>query len=521
MRRYLFLHLILLLVLVLTATAQAATYYVKATGNDSNTGLSDAQAWKTLSKVNNFNFATGDDVYLRCGDTWQQALTIDWSGTAANRVVVGAYYLNGSVETIGVSGSRPILDGNGTIPSWTGDKGQNAWGSLVLVTGNYVTVQDLEVKRSTGRGVNFDGETVVGGGSHGIARNLSSHNNFRTGVQSIGTTNTPITDILIESCDIYENAQDFQYPGWAYWSGALWTRNSSSITWRYNKVFHNKGEGIIVDSRSSNVLVEYNTAYDNPLQIYQTATKNVTIRYNLAYATSESTWYRWGDRGSGITITQEYSWADGEGFNTGYYIYGNLVAGCSPNFAVFDYGTSQHLNNTLVYNNTFIEKRSEKSALGAAIVVQNVPMSSSEFKNNIVFQSSGTIADIAPSRMAMDYNLWSQQPESDARGGHDLPYGNPRLVKSSGWLTVTGGSLDGSEFALQDTSPAIDAGVAFGSDYANIPDCSASNWKTGSIVRKSQASLGLGSEIGASVYDPNPLTPNLSPPNGLKAAALP
>ena len=30
-------------------------------------------------------------------------LTIDWDGTSGNRVVVGAYYMDGGVETVGVS----------------------------------------------------------------------------------------------------------------------------------------------------------------------------------------------------------------------------------------------------------------------------------------------------------------------------------------------------------------------------------------------------------------------------------
>lgn len=38
---------------------QAQTYYVAAAGNDGNTGLSPAAAWKTLTKVNSFTFASG------------------------------------------------------------------------------------------------------------------------------------------------------------------------------------------------------------------------------------------------------------------------------------------------------------------------------------------------------------------------------------------------------------------------------------------------------------------------------
>jgi hypothetical protein len=46
-----------------------ATYYVKSTGSDSNSGLSDALAWKTISKVNSQTFSPGDTILFNCGDT--------------------------------------------------------------------------------------------------------------------------------------------------------------------------------------------------------------------------------------------------------------------------------------------------------------------------------------------------------------------------------------------------------------------------------------------------------------------
>ena len=46
------------------SSAFGATYYVKNTGSDSNTGLSDGQAWQTISKVNSTVSGTGDDVYF-------------------------------------------------------------------------------------------------------------------------------------------------------------------------------------------------------------------------------------------------------------------------------------------------------------------------------------------------------------------------------------------------------------------------------------------------------------------------
>ncbi len=74
----------------------AATYYVKPDGNDNADGRSDATAWKTIAKVNSFSFQPGDDVYFKCGGTWNERLYIDWGGVDENnRAIIGAYYLDG------------------------------------------------------------------------------------------------------------------------------------------------------------------------------------------------------------------------------------------------------------------------------------------------------------------------------------------------------------------------------------------------------------------------------------------
>ena len=93
MKKTLVLAIVAGMMLISSAEVRAVNYYVDATGgNDTNNGQSDAMAWRTISKVNNYRFQTGDDVYFKCGQTWtEELLYIDWSGTAGNRAVVGAY----------------------------------------------------------------------------------------------------------------------------------------------------------------------------------------------------------------------------------------------------------------------------------------------------------------------------------------------------------------------------------------------------------------------------------------------
>ena len=63
----------LFLILLSACPALAATYYVKAGGNDSLDGLSDSTAWATIAKVQ-ATVTSGDTVYFRSQDTWTSRL---------------------------------------------------------------------------------------------------------------------------------------------------------------------------------------------------------------------------------------------------------------------------------------------------------------------------------------------------------------------------------------------------------------------------------------------------------------
>ncbi|MCK4829026.1 right-handed parallel beta-helix repeat-containing protein, partial [bacterium] len=83
-------------------------YYVDATnGNDDNNGLSDVTAWKTITKVNLVNFASGDIIKFKRGEIWTDAtLTLD--GTSRGRSDI-------TVEDYG-TGDKPRIDGNSVRP---------------------------------------------------------------------------------------------------------------------------------------------------------------------------------------------------------------------------------------------------------------------------------------------------------------------------------------------------------------------------------------------------------------------
>ena len=65
----------------ITIKSYSKNYYVKSTGDDNNTGLSDAQAWATIAKVNASSFLPGDTILFNKGDTWRETLTVPSSGS--------------------------------------------------------------------------------------------------------------------------------------------------------------------------------------------------------------------------------------------------------------------------------------------------------------------------------------------------------------------------------------------------------------------------------------------------------
>ena len=83
--------LLIILFCLFSVSLNAATYYVKNGGNDSSNGLSDGNAWETITKVNTSSFSPGDNILFKKGDTFIGTLTPPSSGTSENYITFGAY----------------------------------------------------------------------------------------------------------------------------------------------------------------------------------------------------------------------------------------------------------------------------------------------------------------------------------------------------------------------------------------------------------------------------------------------
>jgi hypothetical protein len=79
--------------------AYATTYYVKNGGDDRKSGLSDAEAWATIGKVDSFQFSPGDTVCLKRGSVF------------SDRTFVGPRVDSFTLQDYG-TGSKPHIDVN-------------------------------------------------------------------------------------------------------------------------------------------------------------------------------------------------------------------------------------------------------------------------------------------------------------------------------------------------------------------------------------------------------------------------
>jgi|GEM_PF-1420260 len=99
------------LILFFSLRSSGTNYYFSSSGNDSNTGLSTSDAWKSIEKLEGVTLFPGDSVLLKRGEIFIGQITIHHSGTATRPIVVSAY---GDPLL-----PAPRLTGATSIPTWT------------------------------------------------------------------------------------------------------------------------------------------------------------------------------------------------------------------------------------------------------------------------------------------------------------------------------------------------------------------------------------------------------------------
>jgi hypothetical protein len=131
-------------------------------------------------------------------------------------------------------------------------------------------------------------------------------------------------------------------------------------------------------------------------------------------------------------------------------------------------GADRSIQNNLFYNNTFIDNDENIAVIDSGYSKNN--WSGNEIKNNLVYVSGycGSCVQVnsdaySPNGVTYSHNLYNTDPCGTCNADDNAVIDDPEIDDSINFRDLTTGSVDGSEAALQEGSPAIDAGVTIAS----------------------------------------------------------
>jgi hypothetical protein len=273
-----------------TPTVTSKIYYVKNGGNDNASGLSDAEAWATLDKVQNSSFNPGDSILLKCDSTWDERLDFPSSGNSSSDILLSSY-------------------GTGTQPKMM---------RLYLFGKKYITISNIHMLADkdyqallvehcndiTIDGITNDGQQIMNCNRYRVTRFEYSYNVIiRNSTIRDGGNQTEYPewggglgidrgnhDFLVENNLVYNHAEFCIQTG--PWDQSVWDYN---ITIRGNTVYNEEGyfelcRGINAGWHSYNVTIENNIISNTGKGLIgsDADVHDIIIRNNLLFHTLDS-----------------------------------------------------------------------------------------------------------------------------------------------------------------------------------------------------------------------------------------
>lgn len=437
----------LTLILIPLPAFAGTTYYVDCSAETNGDG-SYSSPWNNIQSVNNHVFETGDDVYFRVNTTCTPSsrFVVDWGGSIDDQATIGSYY--GDMQ-FGLNGnSRPVINGQNTVPSSNESPlvGSNGY--------THLTVRDLNIINSAGYGISIKDS------DYSTIESCHTDHTYRYGVGIAITSNSTISDNVINDAYYWTNVGD------CIDVTALSDAGTSQFNTVARNVLSNCNEGIGIYKKNEHITVEYNVIYDScGPNVYVDASQSVTIRYNIMYTSTEG---GLPYRGRGVMVDNETARNYCYG-NDDIRIYGNLIANMSQGINIQNhYGNAVDSNcNTTsvsIFNNTLVDNN-----YNIRIVHDDGGWTGNEIRNNLsLLYSVGRVHtnNDSPAGFSWDRNLWYGVDTVGGNAANNAVTEDPLLSRTSGWSSLTPGEIDGNEFALQEGSAAIDAGITLDAEYA-------------------------------------------------------
>ncbi|KKL80786.1 hypothetical protein LCGC14_2001290 [marine sediment metagenome] len=506
---------ILILSIIITLASNnlfATTYYVSNSGNDTiNSGLSPADSWLTIDKVNNTNLVAGDSVLFNRNDTWNKELKILKSGSSGLNIVFGAYG----------EGSKPIID----LLS-QGDK-------AISCSRSYITIQDLILKNSPHNGLAIDvtggakdinvfrveifnaGKNALAvrkGGSDFLIDGVRVINAKNNGIYFSGTELNKVSNVIVQNCYVSGVRSN---------DGIVVHQNSAGETAGSNFIIRNNYAELCAEqgfdvTTGSDIILDNNISKNNLRGgvVVGHSANNVTIqRHTSLYEPTQNTAAAIILGATNVKLI--YSQIIGNG-NHLVWIKKNETDTGDDNIEIYNNvfawdggGTMMDITEEIdvlkVKNNIFTTL---KGNMGTAIRFQSVKRPPSyatyEFDNNLYYSPDGDVQFYFEGNTTY-YSL--EEYKTTFKQGQNSFSANPEFV-----------NLDSSDFHLTSISPAIDKGIDVGLTfdfdstlvpYNSIPDIGAFEYSLPTSVMENSSFLDV-------LLYPNPVNDFLFITSGMK-----
>ena len=393
-------------------------YYVKSTGNDNNTGLSDAQAWLTIDKVNSSSFLAGDTIFFNKGDTWRETLTIPSSGNSTAYIVFTSYG----------TGLAPKILGSTDVTAWTKEAG-NIWYSNNEVTDPYllpyygniyfketdgdITWGRVEKEAKVNLAVEYDWIWIT---NHIYIYSPTDPNTRYSGVeisqrsQSVDLDKheyvtfdglelaysgrygitcgeypySELSGLMVKNCNIHHFGSKLGAGGYAL---SIWY---SDVLIKGN-VIHDASRRLTSLNLNNqvihphNIIIEGNSFYDgfheSGVGINTNAAgtwDNVIIRNNLFYQNTNAVDAVENPISQALFVAVQGTLT---GSTTNIHIYNNIFKNTNYYFAIFE-----HANSVYLYNNTFCGFNTTIKAQNMAYI-NIIGAGNTSIKNNIFYNN--------------------------------------------------------------------------------------------------------------------------------------
>lgn len=477
-------------------------YFDAVNGNNSNDGISEDTAFKSLTKVAVLNLQPGDAVLLKRGDVFTSAMTINNSGTAENPITFSYYGdENKALPLIKRSFPSPaitiknqdyvIIDSLHIMMTSTA---VNSYSALKVEASDGKICYGNSIRNCIIEGISDEWKSYENSGLCGISVEPLNYWGFFNGVtiENNEIYNCKANGISVNGCH-----------GGCDADGNVNEKSAKNVVVRNNFLYNIGKDGIVVNN-CNQPLVEYNTC--GKAHSYADKTWHVAMwpfacykslfQYNEAYETQTvydgqgfdcdylcyytTFQYNYSHNNTGgfmlICTEPQASWLkDPTAYNVGSVVRYNI----SQNDCYRIFTFAHHITDTSIYNNTIYSEANADYVIFTTAhndqtknpintkIFNNIFYTAdggfkwlnsigTEFKNNIVYGENAALYPQNDSETTADDNI--------ASSGNI--YADPMLIKAGG---ADNGRDSCLVYKLKTGSPAIGAGLVV-NDTTNVLD---------------------------------------------------